>query len=284
MLKKTLLILCATLFVAALKAEVVELKTAAAGCKVDLDGARVVSFSVGGQELLWNDTPPQNAAADWAHGGIPVCWPVFGVDASGKIHGVAWRRKFNILRRSVRSDRAMLAMELKEGDARLECRVTLTDVLTLEMTTLNSGSGHFKCSYGYHPYFTVGERDRCTVEGVDGFSFEDDPSVVDGKSGVWRGTVGLKDSIDRIFRLLAPSRRTLTLCDAVRSRAVMVSCEGATHVNIWNPGAAKNCPGTVPGDEWRHFVCVEPIALAVEVPPGGSKTLKMTVKAVETDK
>jgi D-hexose-6-phosphate mutarotase len=134
MLKKTLLILCATLFVAALKAEVVELKTAAAGCKVDLDGARVVSFSVGGRELLWNDKPPQKSAADWAHGGIPVCWPVFGVDSAGKIHGVAWRRKFNLLRRSESPKRSVLVMELKEGDLRLECSVTLTGKLALEMT------------------------------------------------------------------------------------------------------------------------------------------------------
>jgi D-hexose-6-phosphate mutarotase len=146
------------------------------------------------------------------------------------------------------------------------------------MTTENSGTNLFRCSYGYHPYFNVGERDRCKVDGVDGFSFEDDPSVADGESGVWRGTVGLKENIDRIFRLPAASRRSFTLCDAIRSRRVEVSCEGATHVNVWNPGAAKNCPGSVPSDEWRCFVCVEPIVLTVEVPPRGKKTLKMTVE------
>jgi D-hexose-6-phosphate mutarotase len=135
----------------------------------------------------------------------------------------------------------------------------------------------FRCSYGYHPYFLVGERGRCTVDGADGFSFEDDPSVVNGKKGVWRGAVALAENIDRIFALPAAARRTFVLDDAVRSRRISVACEGATHLNVWNPGAVKNCPGTVPGDEWRRFVCVEPIALAVEVPPRGRRTLKMTV-------
>jgi glucose-6-phosphate 1-epimerase len=277
MLKKSFVLLSAALFAVALRAELVTLKTASAQCQVDLNGARVVSFCVGGREILWNDKPPQMAAADWAHGGIPVCWPVFGVDSSGKIHGIAWRRKFNLLSRSESAARSVLVLEMKEGDVRLECSVAITDRLTLQMTTENSGENLFRCSYGYHPYFLVSERDRCTVDGVDGFSFEDDPSVVNGKRGVWRGAVGLAGNIDRIFALPKAPRGMFALKDAAGVLTVNVACEGATHLNVWNPGAAKNCPGTVPGDEWRRFVCVEPIALAVEVPPRGRKTLEMTV-------
>lgn len=284
MFKKTLTILSAALLAGAVNAEIAALKTAAADCRVDLDGARVVSFRAGGKALLWNDTPPQKSAAGWAHGGIPVCWPVFGVDSAGKIHGVAWRRKFKLLKRSESPDRGVLVMELKEGDLRLECSVTLSDKLTLEMTTENLSTNLFRCSYGYHPYFSVGERNRCTVEGVDGFSFEDDPSVVNGKSGVWRGAVAFAGNIDRIFALPKSSYGAFTLYDAVLSRTIKVACEGATHLNIWNPGAEKNCPGTVPGDEWRRFVCVEPIALAVKVPPRGRKTLKLTVEVKEIEK
>jgi len=34
--------------------------------------------------------------------------------------------------------------------------------------------------------------------------------------------------------------------------------ENATEANIWNPGEEKDCPGMVPGDGWRRFVCIEP--------------------------
>jgi D-hexose-6-phosphate mutarotase len=96
--------------------------------------------------------------------------------------------------------------------------------------------------------------------------------------------VGLAENIDRIFALPGTASRTFVLNDAVRSRRITVACEGATHLNVWNPGAAKNCPGMVPGDEWRRFVCVEPIALAVEVPPRGRKMLKMDIEVGETEK
>jgi glucose-6-phosphate 1-epimerase len=285
MILKNLLVFFAAMFhMCAAVAETVALKTARAQCLVDLDGARVVSFSVGGKELLWNDKPPQKAAADWAHGGIPVCWPFFGVDADGKIHGVAWRRRFTALSRSECPERSRLVMELREGDARLEYSVVLTDKLMLEMTTENSGTNLFRCSYGYHPYFLVGERDRCTINGADGFPFEDDPSVVNGERGLQRGAVELAQNIDRIFSLPEAACGTFVLNDAVCKRTISVICEGATHLNVWNPGAAKNCPGKVPGDEWRRFVCVEPIVLALKVPPRGRKTLKMTVEVNEVEK
>ena len=86
-------------------AEIVELKTAAANCCVELEGARITSFKVEGKELLWNAEPIQLTAKDWAHGGIPVCWPWFGVDEKGEIHGYAWRRRFCIRNRREGPDR-----------------------------------------------------------------------------------------------------------------------------------------------------------------------------------
>ena len=64
-------LVCVTAVVAC--AEVVELRTASASCCVELEGARITSFKVGGEEILWNTEPIQLTAKDWAHGGIPVC-------------------------------------------------------------------------------------------------------------------------------------------------------------------------------------------------------------------
>ena len=264
-------------------AETVELRTESASCRIDLDGARILSFRVAGDELLWNDNPPQTRADDWAHGGIPVCWPRFGVDESGAIHGRAWRRRFAVKGRSDGSARSEAMLFLEEGHARLEYSIVLTDALTLEITTVNLGTNDFACSFGLHPYLRVAERERSAVEGIDGLSFEDDPSRPRPERGVWHGPLLLTNSIDRIFRLRG--MEAFALRDPLRRLAVAVECEGANHVNIWNPGPEKLCPGVVPGDEWRRFVCVEPIFVGgadgapLPVPPGGRRSLKMTIRA-----
>lgn len=264
-------------------ARTVELKTDKALCRVDLDGARVLSLRVNGSELLWNDTPPQTTAPDWAHGGIPLCWPNFGMEKSGRIHGSAWRKAFELKKWSESPSRSEMVLALKEGDVQLEYVIVLTDALTLEMKTHNAGTATTPFSCGFHPYFLVGERDRCRVDGTNGLSFEDDPSVLNPAKGVSSGRIELTSAIDRIFAFPTRSARAFTLFDRARSRVIRVGCEGATHMNVWNPGAGKRCPGKIPGDEWRRFACVEPIMIggasstAFPLAPGARRSLKMTV-------
>lgn len=278
-------IVAAALFSAT--AQTIELSAGSSSCTVDLDGARIVSFRHAGDEVLWNAVPRQKAAPDWAHGGLPVCWPRFGVDASGAIHGVAWRRTFRLLERRDESAMSLAVLGLSEGDARLELAIALSDALSVEMRTTNAGTNEMFCSFGFHPYFRVAERSKTWVGGLDGLRFEDDPSRPNPGRGVWKGPVRIEESIDRIFRLPEGSRMAFPLHDALRGRKVVVECEGASHLNVWNPGAEKNCPGVVPGDEWRRFVCVEPVLMAatdgspVPIPPGGRRILKMTIRAEE---
>ena len=213
-----------------------------------------------------------------------MCWPRFGVDASGAIHGVAWRRTFRLLERRDGAECSSAVLGLSEGDARLELAVSLSDALSVEMKTSNAGTNGLSCSFGFHPYFRVAERSKTWVDGLDGLRFEDDPSRPSPERGVWSGAVRIEESIDRIFQLAGRGRMAFLLHDAPLGRKIAVECEGASHLNIWNPGAEKNCPGVVPGDEWRRFVCVEPVLMAatdgspVPIPPGGRRTLKMAIR------
>ena len=265
-------------------AQTIELSVGSSSCTVDLDGARIVSFRRAGDEVLWNATPPQKSAPDWAHGGIPVCWPRFGVDASGAIHGVAWRRTFRLLERRDGADLSVAVLGISEGDARLNLVIALSDSLSLEMKTTNAGTNVIFCSFGFHPYFRASERSRTWVEGLDGLRFEDDPSRPRPERGVWKGALRIEESIDRIFQLSGKDRMAFLLHDEPIGRRVVVESEGASHLNVWNPGAEKNCPGVVPGDEWRRFVCVEPVFMAatdgspIPIPPGGMRTLKMKIQ------
>ena len=262
-------------------AETLSLRYGASACMVDLDGARVVSLVMDGREILWNDSPRQKSAPDWAHGGIPLCWPNFGVDSAGRIHGTAWRRPFKVVSKSEGPSRAELTASLEDADLRLEYKIILADSLILEMTTENLGTNSIGCSFGFHPYFAVGERDCCRVDGIDGFNFEDDPSVANRAKGTWVGQLAVTNTIDRIFEIPNSRPGVFTLYDDAKGRALTVSCVGASHMNIWNPGVEKACPGVVPADQWRRFVCVEPIVLGqtpqATIPAKGKRNLKMEI-------
>jgi D-hexose-6-phosphate mutarotase len=69
------------------------------------------------------------------------------------------------------------------------------------------------------------------------------------------------------------------------NRTICVEAENSTGVNLWNPGAEKNCPGVIPGDAWRRFVAVEPYAMGVNrffvLKPQEKHVLRMKARIVE---
>ena len=81
---------------------------------VDLDGGRVVSYVSHGEEQLWMPEPPQSAPG-WRHGGIPLCWPWFGVNGKGEIHGTAWHSAFELSDVARGRDECRAVLELRDG-------------------------------------------------------------------------------------------------------------------------------------------------------------------------
>ena len=271
------------LMVCTVWAKPVDLKTDAASCRIETVGARMISFAVSGEELLWNAEPIQLTADDWAHGGIPVCWPWFGVATNGLIHGTAWRSEFDVVQHHAGKKRSTAELLHETANAKLTLNLALTDSLTIEMETLNTGTNTLQLSYGFHPYLRVAERDKVRVEGVNGLSYEDDPSCPTPANGIWIGPLFITNNVDRIFDLGKARQATLRLIDTVLNRTISVESIGADAVNVWNPGEAKLCPGNVPDDSWRHFVCVEPILVggkrgSISIAPGERRHLKMTIR------
>ena len=64
--------------------------------------------------------------------------------------------------------------------------------------------------------------------------------------------------------------------------AISMESWGASDVNVWNPGFEKNCPGNVPGDSWRRFVCVEPILVDkdgfISLKPGEVRKVRVMLR------
>ena len=279
-MKRIVISALATMVAGVAFAERIELKNGGNACTVETVGARILSYRVGGEEALWNSGPLQTTAKDWAHGGLPLCWPWFG-EAPGKsgIHGIAWKREFRVAER--KADRLVLA--LREGDLALEYVIELKDRLFLEIRTTNEGKSVADYCAGFHPYFLVGERDKCVVKGLDNYEFKDDPSYPKPQQGKWKGDCPTDHYIDRIFTVLAKNG-AFTLQDNAKCRRLTVTGLGFDEVNVWNPGKEKNCPGVINGDDWRRFVCVEPVTTTMKKLVPGERTIASMYVALDDHK
>lgn len=240
-MKFALTVLMAFAFARLLIAECIVLSNEVSSCEVDVKGACVRSFTVQGREVLWQD-PQRSQSPIWQHGGIPIAWPWFGRIGFGdeSIHGFAWKTVFFV--KSRKADE--LVLELSTKSAFLEYTIRLTRTLSLSMRTVNKSGSPLPVGMAFHPYFCVGERDRAVVEGYTTTPFpcinSMDKSVHFGKVEKWKEYV---------------------IRDAVLHRALRITVENSSGVNLWNPGPEKDCPGEISGDEWRRFIALEPFLM-----------------------
>lgn len=248
---------------AAARAEQVVLTNGSATCSIDTLGGRVLSCRMGGEEMLWQGDAAVRENEPWVHGGIPLAWPWFGRIGNGDadIHGYAWKSKFRVVERTV--GKVVLSLETESTSLRYE--IELLDGLSLCVETTNKSDFPYPMGVAFHPYFRVGERNRVSVEGI-----YDIPVLV-------------TNAVDRGARFgAAVPSKTYRICDAALNRTICIEAENSTGVNLWNPGAEKNCPGFISGDEWRRFVAVEPYAMGVNrflvLKPQEKHVLRMKVR------
>lgn len=250
------------MFVLFVRAERIELSHDDAHCVLETQGARVVSYSVAGQELLWMPKDGLDGDSIWRHGGIPIAWPWFGRIGKGdeNIHGYAWKKPFSVKSRSG----SAVTLELKMGFADLEYTIRLGTALELELKTFNRSDCDFPMGVAFHPYFRVGERDRTTVEGVGS-------AAISVTNAIDCGQKFERTELQKEYRII----------DSSLGRTIRIVAENSTGVNVWNPGAEKKCPGIIPDDEWRRFVAVEPLSMGGNrfhvLKPGECRVLKMFV-------
>ena len=240
--------------------------------RICLDGGRVSSYVADGREVLWNCRLPAASRMQWTHGGIPLCWPLFGKSTGGGVltHGFLRTLRFAVVEPGGTNDVGSVVLEAKSDDetrrlwphdftARLEA--TLTDSLALRLRIRNDGNDAFAFSVGFHAYFSVSDRDAVSATGLDGLRSLD-MRVESPRAGPWRGDMRLDRSCDRLFDF-GRDDCSCALVDPGFGRRIVLTAQGLTELVVWNPGSERAAPkipepGKLAEGDWRHFVCVEP--------------------------
>ena len=257
-------------------------------CKVDVEhGARIVSWKVQGEEMLWNPSVPQKNDGKWRHGGIPIVWPWQGDEypdgvTNGPLHGVAWQRPFKVESHTTSSRADQLELSLEAGGLRADYSILCGDrLLNLTFKTTNMDKVPRKFAMSIHPYFYLPERNQAVILGLDGLRYRD-ARVGFVTNGVWKGEMPVTAWADHeFFHKNGVWWMCCVVSHAGQSR-VRIDSLDADAFWVWNPGerwAEIGAPlyGELPDDAWRHILSIEPSTLGMKdakpLQPGESKVL-----------
>jgi len=238
--------------------------------EVALLGGNVLSYRPTGQaEVLFRPAKRDYNRADGVHCGIPVCWPQFGNRFSKDLpqHGFVRKLVFEVRGSEYSEEKTEVTLGLKsdaetkkiwDHDFDLELRVTVSMKLNLSLTAKNTGKEPFAFSGGFHPYFLVRDRNGVTVKGLDGCAYVD-ASQTPAVEGVQTGDVAVDRGYDHIFSMSPAPKHEYAILDAGLRRAIAVVSSGNTKTIVWNPDAAYVVEDHA-ADDWKRFVCVEPVS------------------------
>ena len=236
---------------------------------VTLYGAHLVSWNTAdGQERIFCSAKSSLDGSRAIRGGVPVIFPQFAARGNGMRHGFA---RVSTWRLGDSGD-GFAEFKLNEADLApahasawpyafgLTLRVeVLADELRFSLEVRNSGAEAFPFSSALHSYFMV---DRLANVGID---------------GVQDGEMLITDKYDHIH---FGTTNAIVLRSGMG--ALQLEQQGFPDTVVWNPGAADSAAlADMEGDEYQHFVCIEPALVEpIGLEAGGAWTGQHQVKVI----
>jgi glucose-6-phosphate 1-epimerase len=270
-----------------------ELDSGLASADVYLHGAQVTRFVPrGARDVLWLSPRAAFGPGKAIRGGVPVCFPWFGVSADPSLpqHGFARLMDWDLV--SLRSEgglvRAVLALAasgatraLWPRDFRAELAVEVSDGLSVSLRVVNAGREALEFQDALHTYLAVGDVRRVALAGLGGAAYLD-------------GTRGEAPDVEPAGEIAFPgpgefcrnyldSDAGCVVRDPVLGREVAVGKSGSRSTVVWNPGPERAARiADMEPEGWREFLCVESGNVrrnALALAPGEEHVTTQTIAA-----
>ncbi|MEA3374520.1 MAG: D-hexose-6-phosphate mutarotase, partial [Campylobacterota bacterium] len=164
----------------------IEIANEKAQAKIALQGAHVYHYQRTGEAAhLWISRANSFEIGKAIRGGIPICWPWFGISTDPALpqHGFARTMLWNLIGANDSDpEETKIILRLQTSDETLSLwphhfdlylHITVGDSLTLALTTINRDKNAFELTSALHTYFSVSKIGNVHVEGLDGKPFFD---------------------------------------------------------------------------------------------------------------
>jgi len=259
--------------------------------EIYLHGAHVTHFQKHAEEpLLFLSRKSGFGPRVPIRGGVPICHPWFGPREGGPAHGLARLAEWRLNATSASADgdvtaRFVLPPLGAEWDTlETSFEVTVSDALTMELTTRNTAGGPLQVESCLHTYFHVRDIDAVVLTGLREAPFDD---FAFGAGGARRVE---HDSVLRIFqetnRVYPDNSSTVEIHDASLARVIRIEKTGSQSTVVWNPWTSQQMPEDFDQVDHRQMVCVESGNVkqnAVKLGPGQTTTVTVTVSSRQAE-
>jgi D-hexose-6-phosphate mutarotase len=255
-----------------------------------LQGAHITRYRpITGVEVLWMSDSAVYQPAQALRGGIPLCWPWFGVDTEHPDrpqHGYARTSDFSVVS-TLTDDQAtsiILALDPTlapysawQNRARLEFEIRLSDTLWMEMRSHNLSSSPLILSNALHSYFTISSRSLVAIPALTRLTYLDKLQNYLPHQQV--SAITLDSEVDRVYQ--APPA-TIDLLDSGKGIHTSIRSWGNNNLVIWNPGEQKAQAMTdFDDDGFERMICIEPanaLQQGITLQPGACHRLGQLIK------
>ncbi|MBN47707.1 MULTISPECIES: D-hexose-6-phosphate mutarotase [unclassified Methylophaga] len=269
----------------------IDIDTPCAKARIALQGAQVLSYRPADaiHDLLFLSQLSRYGDRRAIRGGVPVCWPWFGDDPSGKgrpAHGFARNRIWDLTAvQQTENDGIKLILSLTPDSQdeilwhcayALKMTIVIDEQLILSLTTENLDKESFVISQALHTYFAVGNIEKTQVRGLSNHHYLD--KVENFSEKLQAGEILFNGETDRVY-LNSPEK--LFIEDTEWSRRIIVESAGSSTTIVWNPWERVTALKDMTDDAYHYFVCVETANAAhdsISLSPGQSHTISASYR------
>ncbi len=259
-------------------------------CEISLYGGQVLNYRpMGHTPALFISQESIRKEGEQIRGGIPLCWPWLGTPPAENLprHGFARLMTWEVLSTSYDSKSSEVTLGIAATEEtyklwpyRFELiqKITLSDNLSIEVTTVNRDSKPFEISQSIHPYFKIRDITNVSIAGLEDIEYTDFFSKE-------RHTQKSPLNIDKeTFYIYEAEDQSCALCDNGMGRNILIASSGMNKIIVWNPWAEKAKELKDLGDdEYRKMITIAPAHTAdtpLTIAPGERNTIKTAIQVV----
>lgn len=264
-----------------------------ADADICLYGAHVTHFRTHKtMDILWMSPDSNFEVGTPIRGGIPVCFPWFGMNKENPDlpqHGFGRLMYWNMEEtQTLPTGETLVRMSLSsstetkkywEHDFYAEVTVIVGKTLTVSLKVENTSEKLFECGCALHSYFNLSAIENLSVYGLQNtryFNQLDQNEYIQETQ-----TLEIKQAETRHY---LDTETDCILHDPVFNRNIQISKTGSRVTTVWNPWA-ETCAniGDLPDDAYETFVCLETVNSfnnLIRLEPGQSHETKTIIGLV----